>query len=222
VIFCGREAMTSRRSQGSGDRNLRILLQPPQFEHYQSEGLVMRYLCFFVALALVPLSRVNAQEDQLLEPGDRVRVSTAPVGSRSAWMVGSVIAATGAHLTIRPERDSAQEIGIPRTTITRMEVSRGQKSRWLAGLGLGFLGGAAAGAAVGYHLGSGSSGDLFGPEASAIIVAIPGALGGALIGVVIGSVIKVDRWQVVPRVTVGRLDPADFHVQFLVSLRSGS
>jgi hypothetical protein len=195
------------------------LLQLSQFEHYKSEGRVMRYHCFFIALVLVPLSPLSAQVSQSLEPGTRVRVSTAPVGLWPDWMVGTIISVTDDHLIIRPERDSAQSIELARTALTHLEVSHGKRSKWLTGLGLGFLGGAAVGAAVGYN--SGGYSDILGPEAFAAIVAIPSALGGALIGGVIGAVIKVDRWQVVPRVTVGRLDPADFHVQFLVSLRIG-
>ena len=165
----------------------------------------MRYLLFFVAVVLFPLSHLKAQDAPLVEPGVRVRVSTAPQASRPDWIVGTVTAVTGDRLAIRPQGDSGREIGIARAAVTRLEVSRGQHSKWLTGLGVGFLAGAGAGAAIGYA--ALHEGHDLAPRDAALIGAIPGALVGALIGVAIGSGSKSERWQSIP-VTLGSMGGA--------------
>ena len=72
----------------------------------------MHHLRCFIALVLIPLSRLKAQDAPLLEPGVRVRVSTAPKASRPDWIVGTVTAVTGDRLAIRPQGDSGREIGL--------------------------------------------------------------------------------------------------------------
>jgi len=178
----------------------------------------MRYFWFFLVLVLVPLAHLNAQESQLLEPGARVRVSTAPVASEPDWMVGTFISGTGDHLTIHPEQDSAHEVELLRTINTRVEVSQGQHSKWLTGLGLGLLTGVGVGGAIGYFVAVDDPQTEDG-YAIAIIGAVSGGLGGALVGGLIGSGIKVDRWQVVPLATVGSAHSPDLRIRLLVSLQ---
>jgi len=156
----------------------------------------MRHLGFVIAVLLIPLARAKAQDRPVLEPGVRVRVATAPQASRPDWIVGTVIAVTGDRLAIRPQPDSGAVIDIARNTVTRLELSRGQHSKALTGLGLGFLVGAGAGAAIGSAaLGEGR--DLA-PVDAALIGAVPGAVVGALIGLAIGSGSKSERWQEIP------------------------
>lgn len=139
----------------------------------------------------------------LLQPGVRVRVSTAPASSPN-WIVGTLIAVTNDRLAIRAQPDSGREIEIARTAVTRLEVSHGQRSRWLKGLGLGFLVGTGAGAVLGeVAIGEG---DLA-PGHRALIGAALGAPLGALTGVVIGALSKSERWQEIP-VTVGGMGGA--------------
>ena len=160
----------------------------------------MRYLGFVIAVLLIPVSRLTAQDAPLLEPGVRVRVSSTPRASRPDWIVGTVIAVTSDRLAIRPQQDSGREIDIARTTVTRLEVSRGQHSKWLTGLGLGFLAGAGSGAAIGYA--ALHEGHDLAPRDAALIGAVPGAVVGALIGLAIGSGSKRERWQEI-RVALG-------------------
>jgi hypothetical protein len=99
----------------------------------------MHHLGFVMAVLLIPLSRVNAQDAPVLEPGARVRVSTAaPRASKPAWIVGTVIAVTDDRLAIRPQDDSTRTVDVARSAVTRLELSRGQHSHPLTGLGLGF------------------------------------------------------------------------------------
>jgi hypothetical protein len=84
--------------------------------------------------------------------------------------------------------------------LRRLEVSRGRRSHWLAGAGVGFLVGAGAAVAVLYSGGSTSlcnqsanqdamsSGECIGLTAL-------GGLAGAGLGAVIGSRLRSERWQ---------------------------
>jgi len=156
----------------------------------------MRYLCFVIAALLVPLARLKAQDAPVLEPGARVRVSTAPQASKPAWIVGTVIAVTGDRLAIRPQHDSGGPIDIARNTVTRLELSRGRHSKALTGLGVGFLVGAGAGAIIG-PTAFGAGRDLA-PTDARLIGAGFGAVAGALIGLAVGAGSKSERWQTVP------------------------
>ena len=79
-------------------------------------------------------------------------------------------------------------------------MSRGQHSKSLTGLGLGFLVGAGAGAAIGYA--ALHEGHDLAPRDAALIGAVPGAVVGALIGLAVGSSSKSERWQAI-RAAVG-------------------
>ena len=151
---------------------------------------------FVFAVLLCPLSRLTAQEAPALEPGARVRVSTAAKTASPVWVVGTVVEVTGDRLTIRPQQDSGRTVDIARAAVTQLQVSSGQDSKALTGLGLGFVVGAVVGGAIGYaalHEGH----DLASQDA-ALIGAAPGALVGALLGLAIGSDSKTDRWEDTP------------------------
>jgi hypothetical protein len=164
----------------------------------------MRYLCVVLATLLVPLARLKAQAAPVLEPGVRVRVSTAPQASKPAWIVGTVITVTGDRLAIRPQDDSGGPIDIARNTVTRLELSRGRHSKALTGLGVGFLAGAGVGAIFGSVVLGGR--DIAPSDAKLIGAGLVGGA-GALIGLVVGASSQSERWQSVP-VTVGVLGGA--------------
>ncbi|NIR69328.1 hypothetical protein GWN28_01540 [candidate division KSB1 bacterium] len=75
-------------------------------------------------------------------------------------------------------------------------MCRNRKSRTLAGASLGFLGGAIAGAMIGYA--ADEQGNDVAPEHAALLGAAPGAGLGVLIGAGIGSAMADERWQEVP------------------------
>jgi hypothetical protein len=149
----------------------------------------MGYVRLVMAVLLFPLARLKAQDAPALEPGVRVRVSTAPRTSRANWTVGTVIAVTGDRLAIRTQQHSGSTIDIARSSVTQLEVSRGQHSRALTGLGLGFLIGAGVGAVIGV------GGEDLAPTDGKLIGAGLGAVGGALVGLVVGSSSTSERWQ---------------------------
>ena len=159
----------------------------------------LRCCITFGILALVhhsPEADLEAQAVPLLRPGVRVRVSTAPQTSQPDWLVGTVTDVSSDRLTIRSQRDSAREMQWARKDLVRLEVSRGRRSHWLTGLGLGFLAGGAVGAAIGYQ--ALHEGHDLAPRDAALMGAIPGAVGGGLIGLAIGSGSKSERWQAIP------------------------
>jgi hypothetical protein len=153
----------------------------------------IRTFALLAPLTLTSLSLLGAQHAPVLEAGARVRVSTAAQGSGTRRIVGTLIALTGDRFAIRPERDSARAIELPRSALTRVEVSRGRHSKWLTGLGLGFAGGVAVGALIGY---AAIRDDIDSGDA-------------ALIGAGLGSPVQRLEPQLVPRLalTGGRTCP---------------
>lgn len=176
----------------------------------------MRRLPLFLALVLSPFSSLGAQEPGLLEAGARVRVSAAPPASKPEWIVGTVITATAERLTILAETDSTRQVEISRRAVTRLQVSDGYRSRGLTGFTLGFLVGAAAGAAISYA--AWHDGHDFAPRDAMLLGAVPGGLVGGLTGLGIGSSSTSERWHDVP-LTVGTMDHSRQPVRFSVGLR---
>jgi hypothetical protein len=88
--------------------------------------------------------------------------------------------------------------------VWRLDVSRGRKSAWAAGLGIGVVAGALTGALLGAVSGNQEQGLFNGclflcsaGEKAAAGAAVLGGLGG-LIGVVIGANTRKDMWWEVP------------------------
>lgn len=88
---------------------------------------------------------------------------------------------------------------IPIASVTGLEVSRGRRSRWARGLGVGSFAGAVVGAAYGGTNAGTQSGEIDLPTEVAIGLgaAVVGA-GGALVGLVVGALIETDDWERVP------------------------
>ena len=140
-----------------------------------------------------------AQQAPVVRVGDRVRVSVAPDEPHRQRSVGTLLAFNTSHLRIALA-DGTREIEIPRSALTRLEVSRGRPSKWATGLGLGLLGGALIGAAVGLTLLDHLDDELgLTAEDWAAVGAILGAPTGMFFGTLIGASIRADRWEEVSR-----------------------
>jgi len=161
----------------------------------------MVMLAFAVAAGFAPVCSAGETVPSL-RPGARVRISTVPRAAHSDWTTGTIVAVTGDSLAIQVQPESGRTIGIARASITGLEVSRGERSSWLMGLGIGFLIGAGTGGAVGAT--TLSQGYDLGTAGATAAGAVIGAPLGALLGMVIGSTIKSERWRKVP-VTVSGL-----------------
>ncbi len=123
----------------------------------------------------------------MLAVGTRVRVLSTAVQTR---LRGVVVAVDETVLTLVP--DGGLPLKIPLRSVTGMDVSLGQKSNWLKGLGIGVLSGVALGFAFPVDrqdCGPEAPNFCSRGEAIAGSTIVFGALGAG-----IGAFIKSDRW----------------------------
>jgi len=158
-----------------------------------------RVLCL-VIVSLVQSPAVSAQGGTLtLRPGMSVRVSAPRCGLHNyQTRLDSLRRDT---LILADGRDLECVL----SDVSRLEVSAGGKSHWLAGLGVGFLAGAGVGATVG-----GMSQECTHEWGSlcATVGAVTGASLGLLVGATVGAFIETDRWQQIPLAGVSlRISP---------------
>ncbi len=142
------------------------------------------------------------QEEPLVAPGDKVRVSApAVVEKRMVCTVESLKPDTLA-LTVEG-RDEL--LALPIAHVTKLEVGRGQKSNAgkgaLIGLGVGVVVGVTLGfAACAGETGSPCTNDVGegSPAGFAAVLGATGAVLGTGIGALIGLAARTDRWETVP------------------------
>lgn len=149
-----------------------------------------RIALFLSLLLLAPLADLAAQESPPLTPGARVRVSNRWRGSE----VGTLIALKSDTLVLNVKGQTTP-LAVPFASVSKLEVSKGQKRSARKGAGRGFLIGACCGILVGAGAGTGSS------ESEGMFLAIPvlgggGGIIGALIGTFIGA--EADHWEPAP------------------------
>jgi hypothetical protein len=166
---------------------------PPVRSRRTAMNIAMTRCLVILALSASGAAHADAP-DAALPAGQRVRVS-APGVSENA-LVGSVVASDERQLTIRVAQRT-EPVTVPRSGITKLEVSDGRHSR-----GIGATIGAVSGALVG--LAVGSRANWFTQQAEA-----GGAAIGALLGAGIGAAIPpAERWRSVnPGVRGARLVP---------------
>jgi hypothetical protein len=163
----------------------------------------MRHPGLPLLLALIIPLAAEGQQPGTPDPGARVRVTVAADEGRPTRIVGTLVALTRDEITLRSPADDGLEFRVPRISVTQVEVSQGQRTRWLRGLGLGFLGGAAAGAVFGFVLDE--DGNDLRPEHAAAAGAVFGGIAGGLIGTVAGATTRVDRWCALPLTSESRV-----------------
>ncbi len=174
----------------------------------------MRHATILVAiLAFVPLASATAQEAPPVKVGDRVRVTAPDLG---LYKQAGRLEALRADTLVVAVADSTMTF--PVASVTRLELSRGQKSHGLAGALIGGLVGAASGAILGYADGddppcreSGWFACWGETRLTAKEKARAGAIVLGIVGVVVGRIVgantKTDKWEEVPvdrvRVSLG-------------------
>ncbi len=181
-----------------------------------------------VALILMPSADLAAQETTAVTPGSRIRASAPSVSNKPfvgdvvGWESDSLIAnarvwQSGTWLN--------QQVKVGIGSLTKLEVSRGRKSRFLQGLGYGLLVGAATGAVIGAASGDDDPSTWFAMSAGekAAVGAISLGLLGGIVGGVIGLSSPGERWEEVPldRLRVGPSPVTADGVAVSVSLRLG-
>lgn len=144
-------------------------------------------VCLFVLYAALVGSPARAQDSESWPlVGQRVRVSTA---SREKQSVGTLTGMDRIRLVVSDE--NGVPTSIPRTDVTRLEVSDGKRSN----AGKGALVGALIGIGLGLTYVADNCSEGCGNVAGGLLTL--GAMGGA-IGAAIGAPIRTERWRSVP------------------------
>jgi len=150
-------------------------------------------LSLAVVPLLIPLQYTSAQQGPPIETGSRIRVTAPALGVDK--LVGTSVEVDATRIRVQAD-DQAAAMTISLTEVTRLEVSQGRKSNALAGLGIGFLGGAAIGGLVAMQFdeegGDSSQGQYF------LFGAVVGGAAFGAIGAGIGALVKTERWEEVP------------------------
>ncbi len=180
----------------------------------------MRIACWVVVVfMLLPCPPTLAgQPADALRPGVRVRLTLpcelglafATQGSGEPCRVEGHLAAVREDTIILSGQEAIR--AFPLSAATRVEVSRGTRSRWLAGAGIGFLIGASSTYVLLNRGGStnpcdpSANQDAIGTGACVGLAAL-GGVAGAGLGALIGKLFRSECWQDVPvqrvRVTLG-------------------
>jgi hypothetical protein len=152
-------------------------------------------IAWMIALGVVPAASGRAQPaDSSLHRGARIRV-TASVREPGRF-TGTLLRVDQDSLHLETRNGA---FVIPRSRITRIEVSRGQKSALGKGLKWGFLGGALAGAVVSTLVCTTNTCQFIeGPDAPGVWIPLGtaiGAAGGTIVGLVIGALSHTERWE---------------------------
>jgi len=149
----------------------------------------MRQMALFLSLLLiVPLADLMAQEIPPLAPGARVRVSVRQQGRQ----IGTLVAVKADTLVLKAESRNVP-LAIPITSVSRLDISRGQAS-----FGKGALRGAGIGLLVGVayptveFMKNGNEDGLF------PLMLMFGSLGGTFLGALIGGSRPGEQWERVP------------------------
>lgn len=172
-----------------------------------------RAACILAALSLGSALRARAQEPWIAEPGQRVRITydcpvaagatgSPPAGCHRA--AGTLVRLHGDSLTLTAGHTTTS---YPLSAVSLLELSRGRKSHWLAGAGVGFLAGTGTVLILLNSTGSSSTNicdtannqDAAGWGACLGIAAVAGGLPLGLIGGLVGLALKTDRWEETPR-----------------------
>ena len=157
---------------------------------------------FGTLLTLCLVFDTIAQEKAKFSPGTRMRVWTVNFSGKR--ITGTVFSSVGDTITLTV-KGQTDPLVVPVTSVNRLEVAKGKKSKIGTGAVVGLFAGASIGAIVGYF---GTCTDQqaceldgsVGETKAAYTIIGAGVLGGIglLLGTGIGSAIKVDRWEEVP------------------------
>ena len=143
-------------------------------------------ICLLVAL---PGPRVAGQEVPHVSLGDRVRLSAPAIAAGP--IVGTVISRGEDTLTLAVVGRETP-LGVPLGGVQSLDISHGQHSHALAGLGIGVGFGLILGAIDGAN-----SQDSYLCSDSGTCAAL-GAVSWGLTGLLIGALVRSERWERVP------------------------
>jgi hypothetical protein len=142
-----------------------------------------------LALLVVPLLQTPATSP--LTTGTRVRVTVREANGQRT-LVGPLRTFDSQTLALSSS-DGPDHVALPRSSITRIEVSRGKRGHALTGFFLGAVLGLAAVALK--DAGCEPDCDTEGSNGGFAVAAIGG---GALLGTGVGALMRSERWESVP------------------------
>ena len=163
-------------------------------------------------LTITPLTGATAQ----VRPGERVRVTYTPTcppqavcaGFRDRQQIGTFVSWDGDTLHLDAEGRTSPQVyalNVPRSSIIRLDVSRGQKSNAELGATIGVLAGGALGGLVGLALFEEPEPCEglcfnFGPENKGGAFLLGAVVGGLIVGAVgfLAGSVESDVWKEVP------------------------
>lgn len=170
----------------------------------RSSGFGLRTTALVLVILSSPGSALAAQEEAP-RPGSRVRL-TYPCGpsgrgaAETCRVAGELVSLREDTITVATAETTTS---VGRTAISRLEVSRGQRSHRWVGAGAGFVVGAGATWLVLHSGGSTALCDrsanqdaMAGGECAGLTVL--GGLAGAGLGYLVGALIRAERWQDMP------------------------
>jgi hypothetical protein len=146
-----------------------------------------RIASLVAALVVAAPFTLLAQQQSLLAPGDRVRVTAPSIGVHEQVCTFSALRRDTAVVM-----EGGRLLALPLASVTKLEVYRGRRSRAGKGAVTGLLVGTGAGVLLGVL-------DLAQEEGGAEYVLLGwaglGGGAGALLGALVGAVIRADRWE---------------------------
>jgi len=153
---------------------------------------------------VVPTASARAQEQSQLREGEKVRIhqlSSGPNwwGRQKPAVTGTVMSLTRDSLTLMTSSDPS--LVLPLDSLGRVMVSRGRKSNWAKGLGIGAGTGTLVGLAAGLVAGSAKGSCTMGMGYTdcaplyGVGGAVLGLVAGSLFGLVAGIATTSERWE---------------------------
>lgn len=136
-----------------------------------------------VVLSVHAAPLIAAQTPARVLPGARVRASAPHLPRRQLL---------GVVTRLDPDTLVVDSSPVALSSLTRLEVSTGRRSHWLAGLAIGALVGAGVGAILGSNYRSGDE-EICTPSTCALIGAGVLGLVGMPVGALVGGSIHTDR-----------------------------
>jgi len=144
------------------------------------------------AFVLLVLPVVQATSTSPLTTGTRVRVTVREPSAPERTLVGPLRTFDSQTLTLSTNGTS-DHLALSRSSITRIEISRGRRGHTRSGILLGAVLGLAAVALK--DVGCGADCDSSGTSAGFVAGAVAG---GALVGAGVGTLVRSERWESVP------------------------
>ncbi len=146
------------------------------------------------ATAVLALPCPAATQDfSFVASGDLVRAARPRLNRSPNWVLGRVVATTPDNLVLTSIRSPGSTFELSWVWMTRLQVSRGTKSKPVTGMVVGFLAGIPIGATAGWVRDTRVN-QLTAEQSTQRGLRI-GAVAGLALGGLIGMLVRVEQWE---------------------------